>query len=83
MTHHARHSTARHPVYGTTSLSPAFDSDCDDLIAAAAKAQVVAWILGHHHWSLEVEVGGVRLVSAQLGYPREKTAWNGPGILRI
>ena len=83
VTHHVPHSAARNPTYGTTSLSPAFDSDCDELIAAAAKVHVAAWIFGHHHWSQKLEVGGVRLVSAQLGYPGENTAWEGPGILRI
>jgi len=83
VTHHVPHSAARNPFHGTTSLSPAFDSDCDDLIAAAARAQVAAWIFGHHHWSHEVYVGGVRLVSAQPGYPGEQTGWNGPGILWI
>ncbi len=83
VTHHVPHSAARNPVFGATSLSPAFDSDCGDLIDAAAKAKVVAWIFGHHHWSLGVDVGGVRLVSAQLGYPGENTAWNGPGMLQI
>lgn len=83
VTHHVPHSAARNPVIGATSLSPAFDSDCDDLIAAAARAQVAAWIFGHHHWSHEVGVGGVRLVSAQPGYPGEQTGWNGPGILSI
>lgn len=83
VTHHVPHSAARNPAYGTTFLSPAFDSDCDDLIAAAANANAVAWIFGHHHWSQEVDVGGVRLVSAQLGYPGEQTRWNGPGILRL
>lgn len=83
VTHHVPHSAARNPVHGATPLSPAFDSDCDDLIAAAARAKVSAWIFGHHHWSLEVEVGGVRLVSAQRGYPGEQTGWRGPGILSI
>jgi len=83
VTHHVPHSAARNPLHGTTPLSPAFDSDCDDLIAAAAKAKVVAWIFGHHHWSQALEVGGVRLVSAQSGYPGEDTAWSGPGVLRI
>ncbi len=83
VTHHAPHSAARNPVIGTTSLSPAFESDCDVLIAAAARANVVAWIFGHNHWSHEIELGGVRLLSAQQGYPGETTAWKGPGILRI
>ena len=83
VTHHLPHSAARSPLHGTTSLSPAFYSDCDDLIAAAAQSKVVAWIFGHHHWSHDIELGGVRLVSAQMGYPGEQTAWNGPGRLRI
>jgi predicted phosphodiesterase len=83
VTHHVPHSAARNPVHGTTALSPAFYSDCDDLIAAAARSKIVAWIYGHHHWSREVEVAGVRLVSAQMGYPGEKTKWNGPGVLWI
>lgn len=80
VTHHAPHSSAAHPM-GTTPLSPAFNSDCDDLIAAAANANVIAWIFGHHHWSQALDVGGVRLLSAQLGYPNEDTTWHGPGIL--
>ncbi|MGH8687104.1 MAG: metallophosphoesterase [Burkholderiales bacterium] len=83
VTHHVPHSAARNPVHGATPLSPVFDSDCDDLIAAAARAKVVAWIFGHHHWSQEVQVGGVRLVSAQPGYPGEQTGWKGPGVLRV
>ncbi|MGH8745832.1 MAG: metallophosphoesterase [Burkholderiales bacterium] len=83
VTHHVPHSAARNPKFGSTPLSPAFDSDCDDLIAAAAGAHAAAWIFGHHHWSQEIEVDGVRLVSAQLGYPGEDTAWNGPGMLSI
>ncbi len=83
VTHHAPHSAAHNPVLGTTPLSPAFESDCDDLIAAAARANCVAWIFGHNHWSHDIDVGGVRLLSAQLGYPGETTGWNGPGVLRI
>ena len=83
VTHHVPHSAARNPVHGATSLSPAFDSDCSELIAAAARSKVVAWIFGHHHWNHEVEVNGLRLVSAQTGYPGEQTGWNGPGILSI
>jgi hypothetical protein len=35
VTHHVPHSAARHPAFGENALSPAFCSDCDDLIAAA------------------------------------------------
>ncbi|MGE3462900.1 MAG: metallophosphoesterase [Pseudomonadales bacterium] len=82
-THHVPHSLARNPLHGTTSLSPAFYSDCDDLLVAAAQSGVVGWICGHHHWSHVVEVHGVLLVSAQPGYPGEQTGWQGPGLLGI
>jgi hypothetical protein len=83
VTHHVPHSAACHPGFGVSPLSPAFHSDCDELIDAAARARVLAWIFGHHHWSHELELRGVRLVSAQPGYPGEATGWRGPGLLSI
>ncbi len=83
VTHHVPHSVAGHPGYVGDELSSAFCSDCDDLIAAAGAAQVVGWIFGHHHWCHDVEFRGVRLLSAQPGYPGERTGWSGPGVLEI
>jgi calcineurin-like phosphoesterase family protein len=83
VTHHVPHSAARHPGHGLNELAPAFCSDCDDLMEAAAAAGVAAWIFGHHHWSLATETRGVRLLSAQPGYPGEDTGWTGPGYLEI
>ena len=83
VTHHVPHSAARHPGHGLNELAPAFCSDCDDLVEAASAAGVAAWIFGHHHWSLATETHGVRLLSAQLGYPGEDTGWTGPGYLEI
>jgi RES domain len=83
VTHHVPHSAARHPRYGMNTISPAFLSDCDELIDAAAAIKAVGWIFGHHHWTHTVEVCGVRLLSAQPGYPGEQTNWTGPGILEI
>jgi calcineurin-like phosphoesterase family protein len=83
VTHHVPHPAAAHPAHGMTALTPAFVSDCGTLIAAAAASNTVAWIYGHNHWSQEVEVGGVKLLSAQLGYPREQSNWRSPGILAI
>jgi len=83
VTHHVPHSAARHPGFGVTPLSPAFHSDCDELIDAAARARVAAWVFGHHHWSHELELRGVRLASAQPGYPGEATGWSGPGALSL
>lgn len=83
VTHHVPHSAARNPRFGVTPLSPAFHSDCDELIDAAARAGVAGWIFGHHHWCLELDLRGVRLLSAQPGYPGEATDWRGPGRLEI
>lgn len=83
VTHHVPHSAARNPKFGITPLSPAFHSDCDELIDAAARAKVAAWIFGHHHWCHALELRGVRLLSAQTGYPGEATGWVGPGLLDI
>jgi hypothetical protein len=83
VTHHVPHSAARNPAFGITPLSPAFHSDCGELIDAAVRAGAQAWIFGHHHWSQELELRGLRLVSAQTGYPGEQTGWQGPGLLSI
>lgn len=83
VTHHVPHPLAAHPGHGLNELAPAFCSDCSELIEAAAGAGVMAWIFGHHHWSLAAEIGGVRLLSAQPGYPGEETGWSGPGYLEI
>jgi calcineurin-like phosphoesterase family protein len=83
VTHHVPHPAAAHPGHGLNHLAPAFCSDCGELIAAAGSAGVGAWIFGHHHWSAAVEVGGVPLLSAQPGYPREETGWAGPGYLEL
>jgi hypothetical protein len=68
---------------GLNELAPAFCSDCDDLVEAASAAGVAAWIFGHHHWSLATETHGVRLLSAQLGYPGEDTAGPARAISRF
>jgi len=83
VTHHVPHSTAAHPCHGLNPSSPAFLSNCDELIEAAARIKAAGWIFGHHHWSHTIVVGGLHLFSAQPGYPGERTNWHGPGILEI
>jgi hypothetical protein len=83
VTHHVPHLTACHPHHGLNALAPAFCSDCDDLIAAASSGGVAAWIFGHHHWNRCLEVHGVKLLTAQPGYPGEETGWTGPGVLTL
>ena len=84
VTHHVPHPLATNPKFGLNDrLAPAFASDCSELIDAAVRAGVQAWIYGHNHASQVVEVNGMRLMSAQFGYPREITGWIGPGTLEI
>lgn len=80
-THHVPHHRAGHPKFPMNRLTPAFCSDCDDVIVAAVDAGVVAWVCGHDHWSDEVEVGGLRIRKAQFGYAREDSNWTGPGLI--
>lgn len=82
-THHCPHSQAGHALFAPNRLSPCFQSDCDDTLELAAKAGVKGWIYGHHHWSQTIEVNGVPTMSAQMGYPRERSNWSGPGVLTI
>jgi DNA repair exonuclease SbcCD nuclease subunit len=84
VTHHVPHPLATNPRFGLNDrLAPAFVSDCSELIHAAARAKVQAWIYGHNHANQVVEVDGVRLMSAQLGYPHEVTGWTGPGTFEV
>jgi hypothetical protein len=84
VTHHVPHPAARHPNYPSNDpLMPVFCSDCSDLIELAGEMRVAGWIFGHHHYCIDISIAGVRLLSAQLGYPREHTGWNGPGLYTI
>lgn len=55
------------PRFLDDPLTPAFHNAFDSLV----RKPVVAWIFGHHHYSLDVDVNGVRVVSNQRGYPGE------------
>ena len=83
VTHHVPHPAATHPQHGMSELTPAFCSDCSDLIDASTRAGAAAWIYGHHHWSQRLQIGGLPFLSAQPGYPGEDTGWTGPGRLLV
>jgi 3',5'-cyclic AMP phosphodiesterase CpdA len=84
VTHHVPHFLARHPHYPSDDpLVGAFCSDCSQIIDSAARSGVPAWIFGHHHHCIDLSVSGVRLLSAQTGYPREFTGWAGPGLMTL
>jgi hypothetical protein len=84
VTHHVPHPAARNCNFPPDDpLGPIFFSDCHELIAAAAPKGVAAWIFGHHHYCVDVMISGVRLLSAQRGYPRERTGWTAPGEIDV
>ncbi|MDY0885401.1 metallophosphoesterase [Dongia soli] len=84
VTHHVPHPLLRNPnIPAYDPLAPAFQSDCSDLLSIATTAGVKAWIFGHNHFSIDRELQGVRMLSAQTGYPREQTGWRGVPIFEI
>jgi len=66
-THHAPHAQALAPQYAQDTLSPAFASDCGDLLAY----EPAAWVYGHTHYNVDQSLGATRLFSYQWGYPGE------------
>jgi predicted phosphohydrolase len=69
MTHHAPSDRAQAPQHQGNSLSPAFCSAMDDVVAASGAD---LWVCGHTHGDCDVMLGGTRLYACQLGYPGEK-----------
>lgn len=46
-------------------LNSAFASEYGDLIA---DGRIDAWIYGHSHTNIDIEIGGTRLINNQMGY---------------
>jgi len=58
-----------HQQIPLNSLSNYFQANCADIIA---HHQPYAWIYGHNHWSDSQSYHQTRLLSCQLGYPKEQ-----------
>ncbi len=67
VTHHAPTLRTVSPKYLLALSNAAFHNDFDELV----RPPVLAWIHGHTHYSCDLEVAGVRMVSNQGGYPEE------------
>jgi len=65
VTHHAPHPHGTAKQHRGGRLSPAFASD---MTVEIETWHPVAWIFGHTHYSCQLEIGGVPVVSAQRGY---------------
>lgn len=68
VTHHAPCAGTSDPQHDGNILSPAFASD----LTALMQPPVKTWIFGHTHYSVDFEVQGVRVLSNQRGYLRER-----------
>ena len=77
-THHAPLPLAISPQFEQDRLSPAFASDCRELL----HYRPTAWVWGHTHFNVDRLVEGTHFFSYQWGYPDEgmETA---VGLLRL
>jgi len=87
VTHHVPlvYNDTINPKFPVNETTSGFMSHLPDLVDLASKNGTKAWIFGHHHWSLQSEAFGVKLLSSQRGYihMQENANWDGPQILEI
>jgi len=67
VTHHGPTAATQDPFYQGQIGSACFHSNADHLI----RPPVRMWIHGHTHYNVDLMQNGVRLISNQLGYPKE------------
>jgi hypothetical protein len=77
VTHHGPSPLCQHPRIPAGFLSAAFHSDLTALLGAGP----AAWIYGHTHANLCLDLGGTWLLSNQAGYPGEAVPGFAPGRL--
>jgi len=78
ITHHAPLIRERPEDPTLAAIGGAFASDLSTLMDSAA---VDLWIFGHIHRTIDVDAGGVRVLSNQRGYPHEPVADFNPGLV--
>eukprot|EP00474_Spongospora_subterranea_P009694 CRZ10152.1 hypothetical protein [Spongospora subterranea] len=72
VTHHApvREGTS-HPGHTGSALGSAFANDLSELFAKF-NSNLKVWVFGHTHFCCDFVVGGVRVISNQLGYHNDR-----------
>lgn len=70
----------KHPHILEGILDCYFNNDLTDMVL---DNNIHMWVYGHNHWSDEFAMGNTRLVSNQLGYPKESTAYQQDVILVV
>lgn len=78
ITHHAPSARSIPPQFVGDGLSPAFASNCDELVARAD-----LWIHGHVHQSLDYYIGNARVVANPGAYPREDGGFDATKIIEV
>ncbi len=78
VTHHAPTASVLGRREG--SIAPAYGSE---IIAQFAPYAPALWVHGHTHFAHDTMIGGVRLVSAPLGYTGSGNAGFVPGLVEI
>ena len=68
VTHHAPSSRSEAPFHAKSSLTPAFASNLDALVA---ESRVPLWLHGHTHYNADYRLGSTRVLTNQRGYPSE------------
>lgn len=68
VTHFPPGLATRNPQFSIDPITAYFCANVDDIID---RYQPALWIYGHNHFSNDLQRGATRLVSNQMGYPRE------------
>lgn len=71
VTHHAPSGRSLSAEHAGKSLSAAFASDLEPLLAESG---VALWIHGHTHFNVDYQIGATRIYSNQRGYPDQVLA---------
>jgi hypothetical protein len=86
VTHHAPLQECEAPHFRNSPLSPGFVSRLEEVVDLASIRGVRYWIHGHTHWNHGgIDVGRLRVVTAQYGYDDERSeiGWTGIGEFTV
>jgi predicted phosphodiesterase len=70
VTHNAPTYRTTNPIFQNSKLNPAFHNHLDDIIE---QHEIDLWVHGHSHFDADLWHSNTRIVSSQVGYPREKS----------
>ncbi|QFU14759.1 metallophosphoesterase [Microvirga thermotolerans] len=80
ITHHAPSRRSVTPQFAKSALNPAYASDLEPLIEAAAPT---LWVHGHMHASVDYRIGGTRVVCNPKGYGTENNKFDPALVVEV